>query len=53
MHLIPLLMTYNSLTKEQAARRPPHRTHDPRSSSQDHHPIQRVGAENHMLQLNI
>jgi len=32
----------------------PHRTHDLRSGSQDHHPsIQKLGAENHMLQLNI
>jgi len=31
----------------------PHRTHDSRSGSQDHHPIQKLGAENHMLQLNI
>jgi len=31
----------------------PHRTHDLRSSSQDHHPSKNLGAENHMLQLNI
>ena len=41
-----------------------HRTHDPGSGSQDHHPsstqrlsrpptIQKLGVENHMLQLNI
>ena len=31
----------------------PHRTHDLRSGSQDHHPSQKLGAENRMLQLNI
>jgi len=31
----------------------PHRKHDLHSSSQDHHPFQNLGAENHMLQLNI
>jgi len=32
----------------------PHRTHDLRSGSQDHPPpIQKLGAENHMQQLNI
>jgi len=31
----------------------PHRTHDLRSGSQDHHPSQKLGTENHMLQLNI
>ena len=30
-----------------------HGTHDPRSDSQDHPSIQKLGAENHMLQLNI
>ena len=35
------------------ARHHPHHTHDLRSGSQDHHPIQKLGAENHMLQLNI
>jgi len=29
----------------------PHRTHDPRSGSQDHHPSK--NSENRMLQLNI
>jgi len=37
-----------------AMRHHPHRTHDPHSSSQDHPtPIQKLGAESHMLQLNI
>jgi len=36
-----------------SARHHPHRTHDPRSGSQDHHPSKKLGAENHMLQLNI
>ena len=31
----------------------PHRTHDLRSGSQDHRPSKKLGAENHMLQLNI
>jgi hypothetical protein len=31
----------------------PHRTHDLRRGSQDHHPSEKLGAENHMLQLNI
>ena len=35
------------------ARHHPHRTHDLRSGSEDHHPIQKLGAENRMLQLNI
>jgi len=35
------------------ARHHPHRTHNLRSGSQDHHPIQKLCAENHMLQLNI
>jgi hypothetical protein len=33
------------------ARHHPHRTHDLRSGSQDHHPSKKLGAENHMLQL--
>jgi len=37
----------------QLARHHPHRTHDLHSGSQDHHPSQKLGAENHMLQLNI
>jgi len=36
-----------------AARRHPHRTHDLRSSSQDPPPIQKLGAEDHTLQLNV
>jgi len=36
------------------ARHHPHRTHDLHSGSQDHPPpIQKLGAENHKLQLNI
>ena len=31
----------------------PHRTHESHSGFQDHHPSKKVGAENHMLQLNI
>jgi len=31
----------------------PHRTHDLRSGSQDHHPSTKLGEENRMLQLNI
>ena len=31
----------------------PHRKHDLHSGSQDHHPSKKLGAENHMLQLNI
>jgi len=30
-----------------------HHTHNLRSSSQDHHPSKKLGAENHMLQHNI
>jgi len=29
------------------------RHHHLRSGSQDHHPSKKIGAENHMLQLNI
>jgi len=36
---------------EGAARHHPHRTHDLRSGSQDHHLSK--NSENHMLQLNI
>jgi len=35
------------------ARRHPHRTHDLRSGSQDKPPVQKLGAENHMLQVKI
>ena len=35
------------------ARHHSHCKHDLHSSSQDHHPSQKLGAENHMLQLNI
>jgi hypothetical protein len=35
-----------------AARHHPHHTHDLPSGSQDHH-SSKLGAENHMLQLNI
>jgi len=31
------------------ARHYPHRKHDLRSGSEDHQPIQKLGAENHML----
>ena len=31
----------------------PHRTHDLRSGCQDHRPSKKLGAENHILQLNI
>jgi len=34
------------------AKHHPHRTHDLRSGSQDH-PHSKLGAENHILQLNI
>ena len=38
----------------RVARHHPHRTHDLRSGFQDHPPpIRKLGAENHMLQLNI
>jgi len=35
------------------ARHHPHCTHDPRSGSQDKPSFQKLGVENHMLQLNI
>ena len=35
------------------ARHHPHRTHDLRSGSQEPPPIQKLGAETHMLQLNV
>jgi len=39
----------------RVARHHPHRTHDLRSGSQDHHlsKKKKLGVENHMLQLNI
>ena len=37
----------------RVARLHPHRTHDLRRGSQDHHPFKNLDAENHMLQLNI
>ena len=36
-----------------AARHRPHRKHDLRNDAQDHDPSTKLGAENHMLQLNI